>query len=78
MCEGTEQNHPGSKNKNRNNKEIAKEASHGDRKPRKEIRNHRYKHHQQNTRDRRSMSGAEDTIKNIDIQSKEIQNAKSS
>ena len=25
----------------------------GDRKPRKEIRSHRYKHHQQNIRDRR-------------------------
>ena len=33
----------------------------GVRKPRKEIRSHRYKHHQQNTRDRR-ISGAEDTI----------------
>jgi hypothetical protein len=47
------------------------------RKPRKEIRSHRCKHHQQNTRDRREerISGAEDTIENIDITVKE--NAKS-
>jgi hypothetical protein len=34
-------------------KEITKGDNPGDRKPRKEIRNHRSKHHQQNTRDRR-------------------------
>ena len=37
----------------RNNKEITKGDNPGDRKPRKEIRSHRCKHHQQNTRDRR-------------------------
>jgi hypothetical protein len=52
--EETEQNHLGSKkNGNRNNKEITKGDNHGDRKPRKEIKSHRCKHHQQNTRDRR-------------------------
>jgi hypothetical protein len=44
---------PGSKNGNRNNKEIAKGDNPGDRKPWKEIRSHTCKHHQQNTRDRR-------------------------
>jgi hypothetical protein len=34
-------------------KEIIKGDNPGDRKPRKEIRTHRFKHHQQNTRDRR-------------------------
>jgi Ni/Co efflux regulator RcnB len=37
----------------------------GVRKPRKEIRSHRCKNHQQNIRDRR-ISDAEDTIENID------------
>jgi hypothetical protein len=45
--------HPGSKHGNRNNKEITKGDDSGVRKPRKEIRSHRCKHHQQNTRDRR-------------------------
>jgi hypothetical protein len=36
----------------RNNKEITKGDNPEDRKPRKEIRSHRYKHHQLNTRDR--------------------------
>ena len=40
------------KNGNRNNKEITKVDNPGDRKPRKVIRRHRHKHHQQNTRDR--------------------------
>jgi hypothetical protein len=48
--EGIEQNHP-SKNRKRNNKEITKVDNPGDRIPRKEIRSHRCKHHQQNTRD---------------------------
>ena len=48
-----EQNRPRSKNVNRNNKEITKGDNSGDRKSRKEIRSHRCKHHQQNTRDRR-------------------------
>ena len=54
------------KNRKRNNKEITKVDNAGDRKPRKQIRCHRYKHHQQNTRYRREISGAEDTIENID------------
>jgi hypothetical protein len=37
----------------KNNKEITKADNSGDRNPRKEIRNHRYKHQQQNTRDGR-------------------------
>jgi hypothetical protein len=48
-----EQNHPGSKNGNRNNKEITKGDYFGERKSRKEIRSHRCKHHQQNTREER-------------------------
>ena len=40
--EGIEQNHPGPKNGNRNNKEITKEDNLGDIKPRKEIRSHRF------------------------------------
>jgi hypothetical protein len=48
-----DQNHPRSKNGNRNYKEITKGDSTAVRKPRKEIRSHRCKHHQQNTRDRR-------------------------
>jgi hypothetical protein len=41
----TTQNLPGSKNRSRNNKEITKGNDPGDRKPRKEIRSHRHKHH---------------------------------
>jgi hypothetical protein len=51
--EGNEQNHPRSKNGNRNNKEVTKGDNPGVRKPRKEVRSHRCKHHQQNARDRR-------------------------
>jgi hypothetical protein len=51
--EGIEQSHPGSKNENRNNKEITKGDNSGDRKPRKTIRSHRCKHNTQNKRDRR-------------------------
>jgi hypothetical protein len=51
--EGTEQNYPGSKNGSRNNKKIIKGDKSRDRKPTKEVRSHRCKHHQQNTRDRR-------------------------
>ena len=51
--ERIEPNHPGSKNRIRNNKEITKVDNSGDRNPRKEIRNHRCEHQQQNTRDRR-------------------------
>jgi hypothetical protein len=68
--EGIEQNHPGYKNRSRNNKEITKEDNTGHRKLRKEDRRHRSKHHQQNTRDRR-ISGGEDTIENIDTTIKE-------
>jgi hypothetical protein len=39
--EGIEQSHPGSKNENRNNKEITKGDNSGDRKPGNEIRSHR-------------------------------------
>jgi hypothetical protein len=49
---GNEQNHPRSNNGNRNNKEITRGDNPGVRKPRKEIKSHRCKHHQQNTRDR--------------------------
>ena len=51
--EVNELNYPRSKNGNRNNKEITKEDNPGARKPRKEIRSHRCKRQQQNTRDRR-------------------------
>ena len=51
--ERIEQNHPASKNGSRNNEEITKGGTSGNRKPKKEVRNHRYKHHQHNTRDRR-------------------------
>jgi hypothetical protein len=53
------------KNANRNNKEVTKEDNLGDRNPRKAIRSHRCKHHQQNTRDRERISGAEHTIQNF-------------
>jgi hypothetical protein len=43
--EGIEQNHSGSKNDNRNNKEITKGDNPGVRKPRKEIRSQKCKHH---------------------------------
>jgi hypothetical protein len=51
--ERTEQNHPGSNNRNRNNKEITMGDNPGVRKPRKEMRRHRCKHHQQNKKHRR-------------------------
>jgi len=44
-------------------KKITKGDNPRDRKPSKEIRSHRHKHHQLNTRDRIE---AEDTIENID------------
>jgi hypothetical protein len=40
--ERIEQNHPGSKNRSRNNKEITKGDNSGGRKSRKETRNHRW------------------------------------
>jgi hypothetical protein len=66
-----EQNHPVYKNGNRNNKEITKGNNPGNRKPKNEIRSHRCKHHQQNTRDRRQMLSIEDTKENIDTTIKE-------
>jgi hypothetical protein len=53
MGDEIEQNNPGSKNGSRNNKEITEGDNSEDRNPRKEIRNHRCKHQQQNTRDGR-------------------------
>jgi len=50
---GTEQNHLGSKNGNRDNKEIIRGDNSGDQKPRKEVRSHIHKHYKQNTTDRR-------------------------
>jgi hypothetical protein len=43
------------KNGSKNNKEITKGDNSGDINPRKEIRSHRCKHHQQNTRDGREI-----------------------
>ena len=51
--ERIEQNHLGSKNVIRNNKEIKKGNNSGDRNTRKEIRKHSWKHQQENTRDGR-------------------------
>jgi hypothetical protein len=48
-----EKKNPGSKNGSKNSKEITKGENSGDRKPKKEVRSHRCKHNQQNTRDRR-------------------------
>jgi hypothetical protein len=45
-------------------------------KSRKEIRSHRCKHHQQNTQDRRRISGAKDNIENIDTTVKKIAKCK--
>jgi hypothetical protein len=72
---GKEQNHPGSKSRNRNNKEITKGDNPGVRKPRKKIRGHRCKHHQQNTGDRRENLRCRRYHRNIDTMVKE--NAKS-
>ena len=46
--EGIEENHPGSKNRGRNNKEITKGNNSGHRKLRKEVRSYGSKHQQQN------------------------------
>jgi hypothetical protein len=54
--DGFEQNHPRSKNGSRNNEENSKGENSGFRNPRKEIRNHRCEHQQQNTRDKRGIS----------------------
>ena len=51
--EGFEENCPESKIGNRNSEEITKRDNRGDGNPRKEIRNHRCKYHQQNTREKR-------------------------
>lgn len=50
---GIEQKHPIFKNGSRNKRENQKRNNARDRNPRKEIRNHRYEHQQQNTRDER-------------------------
>jgi hypothetical protein len=52
--EENEQNHLRFKNGNINNNGITKGDNLGVRKPRKEIRSHRCKHHQQNTKDRKN------------------------
>jgi hypothetical protein len=44
-------------------KEITKGDNTGDRKPRKEVRSHRCKHHQQNTRDRKQNPALQRIIK---------------
>jgi hypothetical protein len=49
---------------NRSNKENKNGYNHGDRKAKKENKNYRLKHNQQNTRDGR-ISGKEDTIEGI-------------
>jgi hypothetical protein len=66
-----EQNHPRSKNEIRNNEENPKGDNSGDRNPRKETRNHRCEHQQQNTRDGRENLSAEDSIGNVDTTIKE-------
>jgi hypothetical protein len=71
MSERIEQNHPGSKNERRNNKEITKGDNSGDRNPRKKIRNHGCEHQRQNTRDERVNQGAEDSIENMETTIKE-------
>jgi hypothetical protein len=77
--EGIEQNHQGSKNGNRNNKEIIKGDNSRDRKSMKVIRSHRCKHRQQSTRDRReNLRGRRYHKKTLTQQSKKMQNAKSS
>ena len=63
-------NHPGSKNGNRKNKEITKGDTTRDRKPRKEIRRHRIKHHQQIQEIKERISSAEYTIESIDTTKK--------
>jgi lysyl-tRNA synthetase class I len=67
-CKGIEQNHTGSKNRNRNNKEITKGINFGDRKPRKEI-DASIINRIQDIEER--ISGAENTIENIDTTVKE-------
>jgi hypothetical protein len=61
----------GSKNGNRNNEEITNGDNPKDRKSRKEIRSHRHKNHQQNTKDRRENLRAEDTVENTNTIVKE-------
>ena len=53
ISEGIEWGNPWSRNGSRNNKENQKGDYSGDGNPRKEIMSHRWKHHQQNTRDER-------------------------
>ena len=57
-------------------KDTTKGDSSGDRKPRKEVRSYRCKHHQQNTRDRRENLRCRRPQKSLTQQSKTMQNAK--
>ena len=71
--DGIEQNHPRSKNGSRNNEENTKGDNSGDRSPRKEIRNHRCEHQQQNTRDgRENLRCVMDTTIKENAKSKKI------
>ena len=71
MGVGNEHNHPRSKSENRNKEETTNGENPGVKKPRKDIRSHRSKYHQQDARDRMRISGAEDIIENIDTTVKE-------
>ena len=62
---------PRSKNRSRNNEEKLKGNNSGDKNPRKEIRKHRCEHQQQNTRDGKRISDAEDSIGNMNTTIKE-------
>jgi hypothetical protein len=73
--ERIKQNHPGSKNGSRNNKGITKGDNSVERNTWKEVRKHRCKHQQQNTRDGRENLRCRRSIENMAQQSKKIQNA---
>ena len=55
----------------RNNEENPKGEDSGGRNPRKEIRNHRCENQQQNKKMEEKISGAEDSIENMDTTIKE-------
>ena len=74
--QGDEQNHPGYKNGKRNNKEVTKQDNTGDRKHRKETRSHRASSTNRIQEVEERISGAGDTIENINTTVKE--NAKCS
>jgi hypothetical protein len=69
--DGIEQNQTRSKKGSRDNKENPKGDNSTDRNPRKEIRNHRCEHQQQNTRDGRENLRCRDSIENMDTTIKE-------